>query len=185
MDGAFGIGAHLVGRSFTVTFGNDGLGGELAHLVLWPLRLFFCLRLLLLNRRVLAAWQNGATVLRLAVGRADLHELGFGRKGPDNVGINLRLITTWVCASILFPEVGKQELVMSCPLRAIDATSRGSDEMCVPPVEWSIFQQKQDVLFNPALQIADWEKDALSFAVAAGTPLLLKASGQGFLLFVR
>ena len=184
VDGAFGIGADLVGRALPLAFGNDGLGGVTAGLVLRPLRLVLVLWLLLPDGDVLAARESGAALLRLGVGRADLHELGFVREGLGNVRIDLRLIAAWVGASVLLAEVGKQQLVVSCPVGAVHAASRDGDEMRVPLVERSVFQDEQDVLLNPRLQVADGEKDALGLAVAAGAPVLLKASGQCCFLFV-
>jgi hypothetical protein len=46
MDGASGIGAHLVDFTLAVALRDDGLSGELAGLELRPLRLFLVLRLL-------------------------------------------------------------------------------------------------------------------------------------------
>ena len=71
MDGAIGIGTDLLGRAFAAAFGDDCLGGEFAHLVLWPLCLFPVLRLLLLNGNVLTTRESDAAILRLVVGRAD------------------------------------------------------------------------------------------------------------------
>src|SRR5271156_5290209 len=53
-------------------FGNDGLGGEFAHLELGPLGLFFGLGLLVSNCGVLVSWKHLTSLPRFAVSGADL-----------------------------------------------------------------------------------------------------------------
>jgi hypothetical protein len=79
MHRAGGIGADLVDGANVAAFGDDGLGGELAHLELRALRLFFRLRLVVADGNVLVAGERGAAFLLYAVGGADLHELRFRR----------------------------------------------------------------------------------------------------------
>jgi hypothetical protein len=56
-------------------FDNDGLGGELSHLVLGAFGLFLRLRFLVPNRRVPVAWQYRAAFLLSTGGSADLRQL--------------------------------------------------------------------------------------------------------------
>ena len=125
--------------------------------------------------------KSGAAFLLLGVGRADLHELGLCRNGLGNVRIHLRLIAAWVGASVLLAEVRKQQLVVPCPLGAVHATSGNRHKMRVPLVERSVFEDEQDVLLNPRLEVADGEQDALGLAVAGCAPILSEASGQRLL----
>ncbi len=74
MDGAFGLGADLPQFSLVQTIGNDSLGGVLARLELGPFCLFRGVRLLRPNLDVLAASDDLAAFLPLAVGRADLYK---------------------------------------------------------------------------------------------------------------
>jgi hypothetical protein len=85
-----------VGRTLPRALGDDGFGCELAGLEFGTLCLFFVLRLLLLNRDVSAARQNGTPILRSAVGRADLNELRLGRDRESDMSLYLRLIVAWV-----------------------------------------------------------------------------------------
>src|ERR1700733_8647065 len=57
--------------------------------------------------------------------------------------------------------------------------------MSVLLIERRILEDKQDVLLNPCLQMPDRENDALGFAVASRTPLLLKAFLQRLFLFIE
>jgi hypothetical protein len=52
------------------SFGDDGLGSELAHLELGPLRVVFRFRLVVPNRRVLVARQYRAAFFLSTVGGA-------------------------------------------------------------------------------------------------------------------
>ena len=49
VNGAIGIGTYLVGRAFTFTIRDDGLGGEAAGLIFRSLRLLLVLGLLFAN----------------------------------------------------------------------------------------------------------------------------------------
>src|SRR6202011_798713 len=73
MNGASGIGADLVDFALAVAIRDDGLGGELAGLVLRPLRLFLVLRLLRRDSDVLATRHDSASLRRFRVACADLH----------------------------------------------------------------------------------------------------------------
>ena len=178
------IGAHLMDGADVAAFGDDGLGGELAHLELGPLRLFLRLRLVVPNGGVLVARQDRAAFLLLAVGGADLHQLRFRGDGLGNVRVHLGLIAAWVGASVLLAEVGKQQLVVSCPLGAVGATASGGDKLRVALVERSIFEDEQDVLLNPELQVADGQQNALGLAVARCAPVLFEASRERLFLLV-
>jgi hypothetical protein len=185
MDGASGIGADLVDFAFAIAIRDDGLGGELARLVLRPLRLFLVLRFLRRDGDVLATRHNGTSLLRLRVARADLNELGFGGDRVGYMRVHLRLIAGWVRASVLLAEFRKEELVVSCAFGAVHTTPSDGDEMRVLLVERSILEDEQDVLLNPRLQVADGEKNALGLAVARCTPILAEASLESFFLLVE
>ena len=75
MDGAIGLGAYVPQLALVDALGDDGLGGVLARFELRPFRLFRGIGLLRLNLNVLAAGNDLAAFLLLAVSRADLHKL--------------------------------------------------------------------------------------------------------------
>jgi hypothetical protein len=49
-------------------------------------------------------------------------------------------MAAWIGTSVLLAKFGEQELVVSCPLRAIHTTPRDGDEMRVPLIERSVFE---------------------------------------------
>ena len=73
---------------------------------------------------------------------------------------------------------------MSGAFGAIDAASGGGDELGIAFVERCLFQDKQDVVLNPELEIADGEQETFCLPVSAA-PFLFEASGEGLLLLVR
>ena len=56
--------------------------------------------------------------------------------------------------------------------------------MSIALVERCLFEDEQDVVLNPELEIADGEQEALCLPVPAA-PFLFEASGEGLLLLVR
>ena len=56
--------------------------------------------------------------------------------------------------------------------------------MRVPLIKRRIFEDEQNVLLNPRLQVADGEKDALGFPVGTRAPILTKTSLESFFLTV-
>ncbi len=160
-----------------VAFGHDGLGDELARLVLRPLRLCLVLGLVLLNRNVFVARENGTAFALLPLHRADLHELGFGGDGGGDVRLDLRLIAAWVGASVLLAKVGKQELVMPGTVGAVHAATGDGDEMRVALVERSVFEKQEHVRLNPETQVADRKKNTGGLLAVAGVDLL-ETSGE-------
>ena len=83
---------------------------------------------------------------------------------------------------ILLAEVGKQQLIMLCPLGAIDTASGDGHKICVAFVEGSVFEEEQDVLLNPELQAPHRKQNALGFAVARPAPVFAEASRQRLFL---
>ena len=147
MDGAGWVGADLVDGANVAAFGDDGLGGELAHLELGPLGLVFRLRLVVPNGGVLVARQYRAAFLLCAVGRADLYQLRLRGDGLGDVRRDLGLIAAGVGAAVALPAevIAEQQLVVSCPLGAVGATARGGNKLRIALVEGRIFQDEQDV----------------------------------------
>ena len=125
-----------------------------------------------------------AAFLLFAVGRADLDKLRLRGDLLGDVCANFGLIAAWVGASVLLAEVGKQQLVMACPLWAIDATSRDGHKMRVALVERGVFEEEQDVLLNPELQAPHGKQDALGLAVARCAPVFTEASRERLFLLV-
>ena len=147
MDRAGWIGAHLMDGANVAAFGDDGLGGELAHLELRPLGVVLRLRLVVPNRGVLVARQYRAAFFLCAVGGADLHQLRFRGDGLGDVRRDLGLIAGGVGAAVALPSevIAKQQLVVACPLGAIGTTASGGDKLRVALVERRIFQDEQDI----------------------------------------
>ena len=176
------LGANLSQFALVDAVRHDGFCGVFAGFELRAHRLFFGRGLLWPDFGVLVARQRRAAFLLLAVGRADLHELGFRRNGLGNMGIDLRVVAVWVGASVL-PYVRKQELVMPCPLGAVHATPRCRDKLRVPLVEGSEFEDEEDVALNPELETPDREKDAFRLLPAVA-PILFEASSKRLFLLV-
>lgn len=106
MDGASWIRAHRLHGADAAAFSDDGLGGELAHLVLRPLGIVLAGRLV--NLGVLVAWEYGAVFLLRPVCRADLHNLRSRGDGLGDMRRDFGLIASRVAARILLAEVGEQ-----------------------------------------------------------------------------
>jgi len=68
------------------------------------------------------------------------------------MGIDLRVVAVWIGACILL-YVCEQELVMSCSLRAVNATPGCRDKLRIALVERSQFEDEEDVALNPELEI--------------------------------
>jgi len=85
MDGAGRIGTYLTDRAHVAAFGDDGLGGKLAHFELRTLRVVFRPGFVVSNRGVLVPWNYSAALLLPALGRADVDQLGFRRDGLRDV----------------------------------------------------------------------------------------------------
>src|SRR6185437_2953692 len=92
MDRTSGACADLMYGADIATFGDDGLGSELAHLELGPLRVFLGLWLVVPNRCVLVPWQDTASVLLCAVGGADLYQFRLRGDSRRYVGLYFGLI---------------------------------------------------------------------------------------------
>jgi hypothetical protein len=172
------LGANLPQFALVDAIGNDGLGGVLARLEFRPLRFLRCVGLLLPDFDVLVARDRLLAFRLLLVCRADLDKLRLGR----NLGLYVRVqfggIAIRVGASIRIPaHIGKEQLVVSGALRAIDAASGGGDKLRVAFVEWRLFQEQKDVMLYPLLQVPNREQDA--FGLGSGSvPLLAEAIGE-------
>jgi hypothetical protein len=72
-----------------------------------------------------------------------------------------------------------------CPFGAVHTVPGDGDEMSVLLVERSIFEDEQDVLLNPCLQVANGEKNALGLSVGSRSPILAESSLKSFFLLVE
>jgi hypothetical protein len=70
---------------------------------------------------------------------------------------------------------------VSCAFGTGQAASGCRDKLRVFPIERRIFQDEQDVPFNPHLKLADWQQDALGLLICA-RPFFPEASVEGFFL---
>jgi len=66
-------------------------------------------------------------------------------------------------------------------LRAIHAASGGRDELGIALVERCLFEQQQDVVFYPVVQVSHGKQNAFGFSCRP-TPILAEAVGEGLLL---
>jgi hypothetical protein len=72
---------------------------------------------------------------------------------------------------------------VSCPLWAIEATTRRWHKLRIASVERCEFQDEENVALNPELEIADREKDALGL-LSTIAPIFFEASGESLFLLV-
>jgi hypothetical protein len=70
---------------------------------------------------------------------------------------------------------------MSCAFGAGQATSGCRDKLWVFPVERRIFQDEQDIPFNPHLKLPDRQQDALGLLICA-RPFFPEARVEGLFL---
>lgn len=184
MNGACVIGAYLLQSALAFALCHDGFGGEFAGLKLRPFCLFLVLGLVLPDRDVLVARKNGTSLHCWPIRRADLHELGLGSDGDSDMRLHLHLIAARIGASVLFAEIGKQQLVMPGALGAIDTASGRGNQLRVPLVERSLFQKQQHVRLNPEAQVADGQQDSRGLVAIVGVDLF-EASRKSLYLHLR
>jgi hypothetical protein len=66
---------------------------------------------------------------------------------------------------------------VSGTLGAIDATPGGGNKLRVPFVERSLFQEQENIVLNPLLQVPNRKQDALGLG-SGSAPLLAEAIGE-------
>jgi len=99
-----------------------------------------------------------------------------------HVRVQLGGIAIRVGASVgIRAHIGKEQFVVSGALGAIDATSGGGNELRVPFVERRLFQEQENIVLNPLLQVPNREQDALGLG-SGSAPLLAEAIGERLLL---
>ena len=160
----------------------------LAHFELRALRIFLLLGLVVADRGVLVARQNGAAFLLPAVCRADLHKVGLGGDGLRNVCREFCVVAAGIGAlvALLAEVVAEKQFVVAGALGAVGATARRGDKLRVALVEWRVFQDEQYIRLNPELQIAHGQKNArrccspavVCFLEASRESLFLLVGGQ-------
>ena len=87
-------------------------------------------------------------------------------------------------ASDVPADIGKEQLIVSGALGALDAASCGGNKLRVALVEWRLFQEQEHVMLNPLLQVPNREQDALRFGPGS-VPLLAEAIGECLFLLRR
>ncbi len=80
-------------------------------------------------------------------------------------------------ASEFAAHIGKEQFVVSGALGAIDAASGGGNKLRVALVERRLFQEQENVMLNPLLQVPNREQDALGLG-SGSVPLLAEAIGE-------
>jgi hypothetical protein len=71
---------------------------------------------------------------------------------------------------------------VSCALWALDAATGDGDKLRVPFVEWSLFQEQENVVLYPLLQMPNREQNP--FGLGSGSiPLFAEAIGECLFLF--
>ena len=96
MNRAIGFGTDPPHFALVDTVGDDGLGDEPARFELRPFRLFRGVGLLRLDLNILAAGDDLAAILCLAVGRADLDNLRLRCNLLLDVRLQFRRIAGWI-----------------------------------------------------------------------------------------
>ena len=126
-------------------FGDDGVGGEPAHLELRALGIFLFCGLIVADRGVLVARQNWTAFFLSAVGRADLHKVGLGGYCLFNVRRKFGIETAGISApvTLLSQVVAEKQLVVAGALRAVSATARRGYKLRVALIERRVFQDEQ------------------------------------------
>ena len=179
------LGANLPQFAFVDTVRHDGLCSVLAGLELRPLRFIRRIWLLLPDFNVLVARDGLLPFHLLLVCRADLDKLWPRRNFRSYVCVQLGSIAIRVGASVRIPaHIGKEQLVVSCALWALDAATDSGDKLRVAFVERRLLQEQKDVVFYPLLQVSNREKDALGLR-SGSVPLLSEAIGECLFLLRR
>ena len=178
MHRAIRLGANLPQFPLVDAIRNNGLGGVLAGFELRPLCLLRGVGLLLPNLDVLVA-RDGLLALRmLLVRRTDLDKLWLCRDLLLYVRLQLRGVAVWVGTSVRVPaDLGKEQLVVSGTLRALDAASGCGNELTVTLVEGRLFQEQKDIVLDPLLQMPNGEQNPLGLG-SGSVPLLAEAIGE-------
>ena len=71
---------------------------------------------------------------------------------------------------------------MPCSLGAIDTAPGDDDQMRATFHERSVFEEEQNVLLDPELQVAHGKQDALGLAIGRCTPVFAEAGQERRLL---
>ena len=72
---------------------------------------------------------------------------------------------------------------MPCPLGAVHTTPCCRDKLRVAFIEWSEFQDEEDVALNPKLEITDREKDSFGLLTTIA-PILFEAGRESLFFLV-
>ena len=181
---AFEIGADSPDFPLFTALGHDGLGCELAGLVLRPIRLLLLGRLVLPDFNVAIARNRGASLLLYAVGGADFYQLRFCRDGLPDVSVQLRSVAFRVRARVrLRGHAFEEQRVVSGALWAMETSASLWSKLGIVFGERRRDEFKEDVVLDPLLKVANWEQDVLRPVSVA--VLLLIASVEGFDLLLR
>ena len=108
VHGAFGICADAPQLALFAALGDNGLGGELAGLVLRPVALLLIGWFVVANLNILVAGHGDAAILWRSISSADLYQLRFCCNGLANVRIDLRGVAFRIGALVRVGEALKQ-----------------------------------------------------------------------------
>src|ERR1017187_5250212 len=95
---AVGVDTDTPDFTLFTAFGDDGFRGELAGLILWPVRLLLLGWLFPPDFDVAVARNCGTSLLLHAIGGADLNQFGFCSDCLAHVRLDLRRVALWVGA---------------------------------------------------------------------------------------
>src|SRR5947209_2330668 len=124
------LGANFPQFALVDALRHNGLGGVLARPELRRLRFLRPVGLLLPDFDVLVAWDGLLSLGLLVVCCADLDKLRFGSDLGFHMRVQLGGIAIRVGASVRVSAcIGKQQLVMSGALGAVDTASGGGDKV--------------------------------------------------------
>ena len=88
-------------------------------------------------------------------------------------GIAIRVGTSVGIAA----HIGEEQFVVSGALGALDAASCGGNKLRIAFVERRLFQEQEDVMPNPLLQVPNRKQNALGLG-SGSVPLLAEAIGE-------
>ena len=96
--------------------------------------------------------------------------------------VQLSRIAVRVGASVgVAADIRKEQFVVSGTLGAIDAIPGGGNKLRVPLVERRLFQEQENILLNPLLQVPNRKQDALGLG-SGSAPLLAETIGERLFL---
>src|ERR1039457_5304892 len=112
--------------------------------------------------------------------------LHYQRLTPQlNERLDLRLVTGWIRAQRLVPDLWKEQRIIPCPFRAGRACSRTGQQIRVLQIEWRILQVETDFALDPIAKLSHRQSFCLAVREnGTGTAMAWKTLHEGALLIL-